>query len=67
MNPMDGMLFWTLKWMVIITLIIVAIGSIPILIMENFGVPGLIVFVGLIGWGSYQYIRKRLPRRKREF
>lgn len=66
MNPMDTALFWVLKWKVIVSLVIVAIGSIPILIVENFGAPGLFIFIGLIAWAGYRFIRKRLPQRKRE-
>lgn len=67
MNPMDSALFWVLKWLVIVSLVIFAIGSIPILVAENFGTPGVLVFVALIVWGIVHYVRKRLPQRKREF
>jgi hypothetical protein len=70
MNLMDQALFWTLKWIVIITLAIVGIALIPAVIFgsiyEVAGPLGVIVFLALIGWLVWTFIRKRLPQRKRE-
>lgn len=66
-NPFMTPIFWLLKWCIVLCLIVVAIGTVPVMISEKFGGAGLAVFVAVVIGAAVLYVRKKLPQRKREF
>lgn len=67
MNPFTDLIFRLMKWPLIICLVIVAVGAIPVMLAEKFGIAGAIAFAVGVVILAWFYIRKRLPTRKREF
>ena len=48
MNPFMSPIMWLLKWCIILSVIIVAIGSIPLVIAERFGGAGVGAFAAIV-------------------
>jgi hypothetical protein len=66
-NPFMTPIFWLLKWCILLSLIVVAIGIIPIMVAGQFGAGGIVVLGAAVVGAAVLYVRKKLPQRKREF
>lgn len=66
-NPFMTPIFWLLKWCILLSLIVVAIGMVPLMVGAQFGGVGVAILGAIIVVAIVLYVRKRLPQRKREF
>lgn len=66
-NPFMTPIFWLLKWCIVLSLIVVAIGMVPLMVAERFGGAGVAILGAVIVGVVVLYVRRKLPQRKREF